>query len=66
MNDFDGIDFWVGAIAWVVIDYLSMVNSACLKSHSCGGFDMFLHDMIALGNLAPAYFVMWAFHEFRR
>jgi hypothetical protein len=60
-NKFDGLDFGVAACSWIVCLIFATTQVACLKVNSCGGGDMFLFGIIAVGMLAPAWVTMLIF-----
>ena len=55
---------WIAGIAtWCLTQYLAIDGAACLRYNfeNCGGDDMFLHGILAIGSLCPAYFVAFIF-----
>lgn len=46
-----------GAIAWILLMIYVVNKSTCLDTDSCGAEDLFLTGILAIGMLAPSWFV---------
>lgn len=65
-NKFDGLDYLIGTCAWVIFLIFALTSSDCLKTNSCGGFDMLLFGVIAVGMLVPSWVAMMLFSDIFR
>jgi len=46
-----------GGIAWFAYVIVLISEASCVRFSSCGGWDVFLLIIIAIGGFAPAYIV---------
>ena len=46
-----------GVAAWIIFLLLSISSSACLKGSVCGGWDLLVQSIIAVGMLGPAWII---------
>ncbi len=46
-----------GVIAWVIFLLWGIKNSACIKAGVCGGWDLLLQSIIAVGMIGPAWII---------
>ena len=54
MNKITGKGWVVGIITWLAIIWYATTQTACLKTKTCDGDDLFLFAVIGIGMLAPA------------
>lgn len=57
MDNITGKGWVAGIIAWIAIMWYATTQSACLRTDSCDGGDLFLFAIIGLGMLAPSWLV---------
>jgi hypothetical protein len=53
----------VGVIVWVMYEVLIISNSSCAKLSNCGGGQMLVSNLIAIGGLGPAWLAGSLFDE---
>jgi hypothetical protein len=57
MPKLNGKGLIAGIVVWVGIMIYTINQTACLKTNTCDGDDLFLTAVLAIGMLAPAWIV---------
>ena len=53
----------VGVVVWAMYEILIISNSSCARLSNCGGWEMLLGNLVAIGGLAPAWLAGSLFDE---
>lgn len=57
MSKIDGKGMIAGIIAWLALIAMMSAGMACIDTRSCGSEDFLMYGLIAIGLMAPSYFV---------
>lgn len=53
-----------GVISWIIFMLWGISETACLKGGACGGWDLLLQSIIAVGMLGPSWIIGSLVSEF--
>jgi hypothetical protein len=55
--------FLIGAVVWVLIQFIGISSSSCARLSTCGGFELFISGALGVGYLGPAWLVGSLFED---
>lgn len=50
----------IGLLIWAALEMWHISGTACVKSSSCGGWDLFIHSIVSIAIIAPVYLILYA------
>jgi hypothetical protein len=55
-DSFSKRGFFASVVAWFLLLVFTVFQSSCAQVSACGGFDLLIFGVVAVGLIAPAYF----------